>query len=167
VIDGALARLSGLPGADRVTVERRYADKVPPLPGDPARLEQMVLNLAVNAMEAMGEGGRLTITTRRGAGAVEIEVRDTGPGIPAENLERIFKPFFSTKALGTGLGLPLVARVVAAHGGRVTVESEVGRGTAFHVTLPLAGDGAGAGDMAAGDGPGPDAAAPNSGGGKA
>ena len=140
-------RLSGLPGADRVTVERRYAERLPPLLGDPARLEQAVLNLAVNAVEAMGEGGRLTIATRPGAGggAVEIEVRDTGPGIPAGNLERIFKPFFSTKALGTGLGLPLVARVVAAHGGRVTVESEIGRGTTFHVSLPLAGNGASAG----------------------
>ncbi|HTT69278.1 MAG TPA: ATP-binding protein [Gemmatimonadales bacterium] len=137
VINGALARLSGLPGADRVKVERVYDPGVPPLVGDAARLEQAILNLSVNAVEAMGEGGRLTITTRLADGAVAIDVRDTGSGIAPENLERVFKPFVSTKPLGTGLGLPLVARVVAAHEGRITVESEVGRGTTFHIHLPV------------------------------
>jgi signal transduction histidine kinase len=137
VIDGALARLSGLPGADRVSVERVYDHGVPPLVGDPARLEQAILNLSVNAVEAMGEGGHLTVMTRRDDGEVLVDVRDTGAGIAPENLERIFKPFVSTKPLGTGLGLPLVARVVAAHEGRITVESEVGRGTTFHIHLPV------------------------------
>jgi signal transduction histidine kinase len=137
VINGALVRLSGLPGADRVSVERLYDPSVPPLVGDPARLEQAVLNLSVNAVEAMGEGGRLTITTRLAEGEVLVDVRDTGSGIAPENLERVFKPFVSTKPLGTGLGLPLVARVVAAHEGRITVESEVGRGTTFHIHLPV------------------------------
>ena len=137
VIDGALARLAGLPGAERVTVERRYDPAVPRLVGDPARLEQAILNLSVNALEAMGEGGRLTIATRLADGEVLVDVRDTGSGIAPENLERVFKPFVSTKPLGTGLGLPLVARVVAAHEGSVTVESEVGRGTTFHIRLPV------------------------------
>ena len=148
VIDGALARLAGLPGADRVAVERHYDPRVPALMGDPMRLEQAFLNLSVNAVEAMGEGGRLTITTRLVDGAVQLDVRDTGVGIPAENLERVFKPFVSTKPLGTGLGLPLVARVVAAHGGRLTLESEVGRGTTFHVTLPVTTGGTGQGGEA-------------------
>jgi signal transduction histidine kinase len=142
VIDGALARLAGLPGSDRVTVERRYDARLPPLMGDPTRLEQAILNLSVNAVEAMGEGGRLTITTRLAGGEALVDVSDTGIGIPPGNLERVFKPFVSTKPLGTGLGLPLVARVVAAHGGRVTVESEVGRGTTFHVSLPVRHGGA-------------------------
>ncbi len=136
VINGALARLSGLPGADRVTVERVYDSAVPPLVGDPMRLEQAILNLSVNAVEAMGEGGRLTITTHLAGGEVLVDVGDTGTGIAPENLERVFKPFVSTKPLGTGLGLPLVGRVVAAHEGRITVESEVGRGTTFHIHLP-------------------------------
>ncbi len=144
VIDGAMARLAGLPGAQAVTVERAYGKGIPRLTGDATRLEQAMLNLCVNAVEAMPDGGRLVVTTRlaEGAGgaAVEVEVRDTGVGIAAENLERVFKPFVSTKPLGTGLGLPLVARVVAAHGGRVTVESQVGHGTTFHIQLPVAAE---------------------------
>ena len=144
VIDGALVRLSGLPGADRVSVQRDYAPQLPALAGDAARLEQAVLNLCVNAVEAMPEGGRLTIATRASAGTVEIDVTDTGGGIQPENLDKILKPFFSTKSFGTGLGLPLVARVVAAHGGRLWTESETGakggtHGTTFHIHLPAAG----------------------------
>ena len=136
-IDAACARLAGRPGMERVTVDRDYDPAADGILGDAARLEQAVLNLCLNAVEAMPDGGRLTVTTRRGPEAVELEVRDTGTGIPRENLDKILKPFFSTKALGTGLGLPLVARVVAAHGGRVWVESEVGKGTAFHLELPF------------------------------
>ena len=144
VINAALMRLSGLPGADRVTVQRDFAPGLPPMTGDAARLEQAVLNLGVNAVEAMPEGGRLTVTTRVADGVVELDVADTGVGIPPENQDRILKPFFSTKSFGTGLGLPLVARVVAAHGGRLWVESETGsgggpHGTTFHVHLPVAG----------------------------
>lgn len=144
VINAALVRLSGLPGADRVSVQRDFAPRLPAMMGDAARLEQAVLNLCVNAVEAMPEGGRLTITTRAADGVVDLDVADTGVGIPPENLDRILKPFFSTKSFGTGLGLPLVARVVAAHGGRLWVESETGagggpHGTTFHVHLPAAG----------------------------
>jgi signal transduction histidine kinase len=137
VINGALARLAGLPGADRVSVERRFDPRLPVVTGDAARLEQAVLNLCANAVEAMPDGGRLTLTTRGVDGEVVVDVSDTGVGIPPENLERILKPFVSTKPLGTGLGLPLVARVVAAHGGRLIIESEVGHGATFHIHLPV------------------------------
>jgi signal transduction histidine kinase len=136
-IDAALARLSGRPGMERVTVVRDYDAAADAMEGDAGRLEQAVLNLCLNGAEAMPEGGRLTVRTLRRSDAVEIDVADTGVGIPSENLDRILKPFFSTKALGTGLGLPLVVRVVAAHGGRVWVESEVGKGTAFHLEFPV------------------------------
>ncbi|MEK7667570.1 MAG: ATP-binding protein [Gemmatimonadota bacterium] len=135
-INAALARLAGRPAMERVAVVRDYDPKVGQILGDAARLEQAVLNLCLNAVEAMPEGGRVTVTTRAGEGTVAIEVADTGIGIPPENLAKILTPFFSTKALGTGLGLPLVARVVAAHGGTVSVESEVGKGTAFHLEIP-------------------------------
>jgi signal transduction histidine kinase len=135
-IDAALARLSGRPSMERVTVVRDYDPRVGRILGDAARLEQAVLNLCLNAAEAMPEGGRLTVATRGRGDTVEIDVSDTGVGIPPENLAKILTPFFSTKALGTGLGLPLVARVVTAHGGSVAVESEVGKGTMFHLEIP-------------------------------
>jgi len=137
VVDAALVRLSGLPGHERVAVERRFDEAVPPIAGDRLRLEQAVLNLCVNALEAMPGGGQLTVTTRAQGDTVAIDVTDTGAGIPRENLDRIMKPFFSTKPHGTGLGLPLVARVVRTHGGKVSVQSEVGRGTTFRLELPL------------------------------
>ncbi|MEK6611035.1 MAG: ATP-binding protein, partial [Gemmatimonadota bacterium] len=87
--------------------------------------------------EAMPGGGTLTVTTRSGGEDVAVDVADTGVGIAPENIDRILKPFFSTKPYGTGLGLALVARVVASHGGRVWVESEVGRGTVFHLRFPV------------------------------
>jgi two-component system cell cycle sensor histidine kinase/response regulator CckA len=120
---------------------------------DQGQFEQVVINLAVNARDAMPKGGRLTIRTanvaferpeQRGGETVPagdyvlIEVGDTGVGIPAENLSRIFEPFFSTKEVGsgTGLGLSTVYGIVKQTGGFVAVDSEVGRGTAFRILLP-------------------------------
>jgi PAS domain S-box-containing protein len=108
---------------------------------DPGRLEQVLLNLVVNAEQAITEAsgsGSITIRTRSEAQEVSITVQDTGPGIAPENLERIFDPFWTTKGPGegTGLGLSLVHRIVADHGGTIRVESELGRGARFTVLLP-------------------------------
>lgn len=138
VIDGALVRLSGTPGAEQVAVVRDYDPADPELLADAARLEQAMVNLVGNAIEAMPQGGEVRIVTRRAEGGIAVTVADTGVGIPPKNLDQILKPFFSTKPHGTGLGLPLVARIVEAHGGHLRVESEVGRGTTFHVLLPYA-----------------------------
>jgi signal transduction histidine kinase len=135
-IDAALVRLSGLPGADRVAIVREVDRDLPTIPGDAGRLEQAVLNLCVNAVEAMSEGGQLTVAAHALGAAVEVAVSDTGPGIPAEIRASVLKPFFSTKTQGTGLGLPLVARVVAAHGGQLSFESAAGRGTTFRLRFP-------------------------------
>jgi len=137
VIDSALVRMAGTPGMDRVGVTRAYAADEPLVDGDAARLEQAFVNLLANAVEAMPDGGTLAIATRADGAQLAIDIADTGVGIPAQNLDQILKPFFSTKASGTGLGLPLVARVVAAHGGRLWIESQVGRGSVFHVLVPL------------------------------
>ena len=108
------------------------------MPADRKRLEQALLNLMLNAAEAMPAGGTLTLRTRAlDDDRVEIEVRDTGVGIPAGELEKVTLPFYSTKPSGTGLGLPLVARVAAAHGGTLVVESEPGRGTVVRMRLPV------------------------------
>jgi signal transduction histidine kinase len=122
-----------------VQVSARLADGLPPVAADEAQLRQALLNLVRNAAESMtGGGGTLVVETRRGDGgaAVEIVIADTGPGIPAEHLGRIFEPFFTTKERGTGLGLALTQQIVAEHGGRIDVESIVGRGTRFVVRLP-------------------------------
>jgi two-component system, cell cycle sensor histidine kinase and response regulator CckA len=112
--------------------------------GDPGQLQQVFLNLAVNARDAMPEGGTLLFATERAPGEgpprVAVRVRDTGVGI-AENLrERIFEPFFTTKQFdkGTGMGLAVVYGIVQSHGGSVSLESRVGAGTTFEVALPLA-----------------------------
>jgi len=115
----------------------------PAVLADPHQLEQVFLNLLMNAMEAMPKGGRITISTslreREGHSFVEIQIADTGVGIPPEHLARIFDPFFTTKDVGkgTGLGLSVSYGIVRAHGGSIEVRSEVGRGSTFTVALPV------------------------------
>ena len=110
-----------------------------------ARLVQVFLNLLVNAAQALPDGhaeeNEIRVTTDPGAdGSVIVEVSDTGTGIPPEVMERLFEPFFTTKAIGqgTGLGLPICRNIVEGLGGRITVQSELGKGSTFRVTLPAA-----------------------------
>jgi PAS domain S-box-containing protein len=111
---------------------------------DPAQLQQILLNLCVNARDAMPEGGRLSIVVANGGAAglpldqVVIRVTDTGEGMPPEVQRRVFEPFYTTKAHGTGIGLATVHAIVKRHGGTIEVDSEVGRGTEFRVSLPMA-----------------------------
>ncbi len=105
---------------------------------DPGQLEQILLNLAVNARDAMPRGGALTITTRRRGGEALIAVRDDGCGMSDEVKARLFEPFFTTKETGTGLGLSTVNGIVKRFGGRMEVESAPGHGTTFLVALPIA-----------------------------
>jgi signal transduction histidine kinase len=104
---------------------------------DENQIRQALLNLIRNAREAMADGGRLKIAVdRRGDDSAAITVTDSGPGISADNLPKVFDPFFSTKAKGTGLGLALVQQIAAEHGGRAEAESEPGAGTTFRLVLP-------------------------------
>jgi signal transduction histidine kinase len=98
-----------------------------------------MLNLCRNGLEAMPGGGTLAVRVALAGGGLEIVVADTGGGIAAEHLPRIFEPFFSTKEHGTGLGLALTQHIVAAHGGTIGIDSAPGRGTEFVVRLPVAG----------------------------
>jgi signal transduction histidine kinase len=106
----------------------------------PTQIQQVLLNLAVNARDAMPEGGRIDVTARADEAAVELTVSDTGTGIDPAIAERIFEPLFSTKEAGkgTGLGLSVVATVVSDHGGTIAVRSQPGQGSTFEVRLPLA-----------------------------
>lgn len=108
---------------------------------DPQKLRQVFLNLGMNAIESMPEGGELTISTRYSKDTVVVSVKDSGVGIPKENLKEIFYPFFTTKDKGTGLGLSIAYRIIEEHNGRITVKSRPGQGTAFEVALPVAPDG--------------------------
>jgi signal transduction histidine kinase len=96
------------------------------------------LNLAANALEAMGERGTLVVRWTPAAGGVQVEFQDDGPGIAAADLPRVGEPFFTTKRGGTGLGLAIAQRIVERHGGVLTLESETGRGTTARVQLPEA-----------------------------
>jgi signal transduction histidine kinase len=122
-----------------VRLELHVAAGTPPVWADPDQLKQIVLNLVLNALEASPPERSVVLSVLpRAADRVGFEVRDSGPGIPAEQLEDIFNPFFTTKEQGTGLGLSLVHQMVVEHGGEITVESDLGRGTVFRVRLPVA-----------------------------
>jgi signal transduction histidine kinase len=133
-VRGALADASG-----PLDVEWALEPGVPPVSVDERMMRQAFLNLALNAVQAMANGGVLRVGVRRAAGeppGVEVEFTDTGPGIPPEARARLFEPFFTTKAKGTGLGLALVKRIVESHYGRLTVESPTRGGTTFRLFLP-------------------------------
>lgn len=144
VIDTALAFLSEKLGRRGIAVERRY-ESTPVVRGDPDKLQQLFLNLFLNASDAMPEGGKLRIAVRRGAaGDAEVRVADDGVGISPEQLEHVFKPFYTTKPAGRGSGLGLVVAqgIVADHHGQIEATSEVGLGTEFRISLPAEDPGA-------------------------
>jgi len=143
VLDSAL-RIAGSEIRNRAPLVKELSD-VPPVEGDDARLGQVFLNLLMNAAQAIpegrAEGNEIRITTRvHDQHMVAVEIRDTGSGIAPEHLERIFDPFFTTKPpdIGTGLGLSICHRIVSGHGGRILVESVLGKGTVFRALLPIA-----------------------------
>lgn len=117
----------------------RLARQLPPTPIDPGQIQQVLVNLMKNAMQAMTRGGLLTLQTGETADDVYVMVSDTGTGIPQDQINRLFEPFYTTKKKGTGLGLMIVQRIVRAHAGRIEVESQFGRGTTFRIRLPLHG----------------------------
>jgi PAS domain S-box-containing protein len=115
----------------------KLAHQLPLTPIDATQVQQVLVNLLKNAIQAMSRGGTLTVQTGEGSDAVWVSVADTGGGIPEEQLNRIFEPFYTTKKKGTGLGLMIVQRIVRAHNGHIEVDSQVGRGTTFRIWLPL------------------------------
>ncbi|MGB8523611.1 MAG: ATP-binding protein [Candidatus Acidiferrales bacterium] len=123
-------------GRPPITPELHLAENLPKIQADATLLRRAVENLILNAMDAMPAGGVLMLRTSDGDGDVHLEVSDTGTGLTPEETERIFTPYYTTKQHGTGLGLAIVQAIVADHGGRISVESETGVGTAFHVELP-------------------------------
>jgi signal transduction histidine kinase len=124
---------------DRLTIHRDF-EALPPVECDPGQMNQVFMNLLANACDAAPDGGNIWVQTRYDDGTATIAIRDDGPGIPPESLGRIFEPFFTTKDVGagTGLGLAIAHGIVAAHGGRIEVESTPGAGATFRVIVPVA-----------------------------
>ena len=136
-LDRACVLLKGMFTDRGVEVVTQHAPALPRVQGDLEQLQQVFLNLLINAVQAMDHGGTITITTVFDPPEwVRVELADTGRGIPQALLGRIFDPFFSTRERGTGLGLSIAHRHVAAHRGRLTVESQEGVGTRFTIFLP-------------------------------
>ncbi len=114
------------------------APETAPMAVDSEQIRQVLLNLVLNAVQAMPEGGRITLRSHQDGRFIILEVIDQGPGIGAENIERIFDPFFTTRPAGTGLGLSIAHQIVHGHGGEISVRNNADRGATFAVTLPLA-----------------------------
>jgi two-component system nitrogen regulation sensor histidine kinase NtrY len=112
------------------------AEPLQPIAADPELLHRAFSNLALNAMDAMPQGGTLTLRTRHSADRVVVEIADTGTGLTAEECERLFTPYYTSKAHGTGLGLAIVQSIISDHGGRISVHSAPGHGTTFMIELP-------------------------------
>jgi len=128
-----------------IAISKYYASNLPPVMVDPEQIKQVLLNILLNAIQAIADGGKIWVETRvvqvtheeTSERFVQIEVRDSGVGIPKENLERVFDPFFSTRPDGSGLGLAISHQIIHEHGGFIDLDSEVGKGTSFRIHLPL------------------------------
>ncbi|MDH3583578.1 MAG: ATP-binding protein, partial [Phycisphaerae bacterium] len=133
----ALVSVASLLETKKIEIRQEIDPDLPAVPHDPELLHQALVNLLRNAAEAMSDGGLLVLAATADGQSVQMAVRDSGPGIPEEAVDRIFNPFFTTRATGTGLGLAIVHRIVDVHGGSITVHNDRGGGATFTVHLPL------------------------------
>ncbi len=122
---------------NNIRLVRNYEDSLPAIRSDPAGLRQVFQNLILNAVAAIQTNGEISLTTRRQADNVVVAVADSGPGIAAEHLAKIFEPLFTTKPGGTGLGLPICADILKRLGGRIAVHNPPEGGACFVVSLPI------------------------------
>lgn len=134
VVEDALSH-TAIP--ENIEVAKNLDADLPEVEIDPDQIQQVFVNMITNAVQAMPEGGKLTIDAREKGKFMEVEVADTGSGIPEESINKVFDPLFTTKAKGIGLGLAVCKAIIDRHEGNIEVRSEVGRGTAFSVRLPL------------------------------
>ncbi|HYW68113.1 MAG TPA: ATP-binding protein, partial [bacterium] len=144
IVEEALALVSEDAQFRRVSITKKLGENLPDVLVDSMQIRSALLNVLLNALESMGDGGTLTIETSAGESAdgspaVTISVTDTGEGMTPEEVDKLFEPFYTTKPTGTGLGLTVVSRVLEQNGGRVSVTSEKGAGTTFSLSLPAAG----------------------------
>jgi signal transduction histidine kinase len=138
VVEETLSLVAHPLKTSHIQVVKQLTEGIPPVRGSANKLQQVFLNLFLNARDAMPSGGMLEVRTSGHNGSVEIEVLDTGNGIPREHIHKIFDPFFTTKGSGrgTGLGLSVTYGIIKEHAGKIDVRSTPGRGTSFHVEFP-------------------------------
>jgi len=139
LIDEIIANVKYSSGNKTVNIKKSLDKALPMILIDKAQIEEVITNLVVNAIQAFNTNGEITVKTKANSSSIYIEVIDDGPGIPKENLEKIFRPFFSSKGYGkgTGLGLSIVKRIINEHKGSVKVQSQTGKGTSFTIQLPI------------------------------
>jgi signal transduction histidine kinase len=140
VISRTVNMLSRQSPGGRIAIRTELADGLPPVPADEKQLQQVIWNIVLNGLQSMEGPGTLTVTSSRENGGVRIDVKDTGKGIPPDQIEKVFKPFYTTKHKGTGLGMTISRRIVDQHRGTIGVESSEGRGTTVTIILPSSGN---------------------------
>jgi len=138
LLDQKLAFMNGEFDRAKTKLRTHFDPALTTISVDPEQLWQATLNLIRNSLDAMPDGGELTVGTWREGGQAQLRVTDSGKGMTAEQLKQVFAPFFTTKPKGTGLGLALVQQTVIEHGGHVECESSPGRGSTFTIFIPLA-----------------------------
>ncbi len=138
VIERTLTVLNEQLEVHDIKLDRELEAGLPPIMANSSEVEQIFTNLFANAIYEMREGGRLGVRLARDRDRIQIEVSDTGQGIPPENLSKIFDPFFTTKPKGTGFGLSVVLRIVKTYHGHIKAQSEIGQGTVFQIEFPVA-----------------------------
>jgi signal transduction histidine kinase len=141
LIDSTAALLENKAKRSRVRISTSLDGSLPPVDLDPDQIRQVLLNVMLNGIQAMPDGGALRIRSRndRATGIVAIEISDTGPGLEEPDLDHVFDPFFTTKPQGTGLGLSISFQLVENHGGRILARPNPDRGLTFRIELPVGG----------------------------
>ncbi|MEK7279827.1 MAG: ATP-binding protein, partial [Nitrospirota bacterium] len=139
IIEVVLSLVTGPAGTSNIAIKAEYTEGLPDILVDVSQIEQVFLNIINNSMDAMPDGGILTVKSFLAGGYLAVSVSDTGRGIEAKTISRIFEPFFTTKdkVSGAGLGLSVSLGIIERHGGKIDVESSVGEGTKFTVRLPI------------------------------
>jgi PAS domain S-box-containing protein len=138
ILEDVLSLLKSDPALSlKVSIQENLQPSLPQIRIDRDQIKQVIWNIALNALQAMPEGGKLRVASEVGDGHLKVRVRDSGVGISQDDLGRIFQPFYTSKKGGTGLGLSIAHRIVEAHGGSIDVKTKVGRGTEFTITLPM------------------------------
>jgi two-component system NtrC family sensor kinase len=140
ILDEVAAFFHQQPDFKHIDITKNFALGLPHVFADPGQVRQVFMNLVINAGQAMPQGGKLDISTylSKDGNGICAEIKDSGCGIPADDLSRVFDPFFTTKPEGTGLGLSISYGIVVSNGGRIEVRSDTGEGSAFVVILPAA-----------------------------